>query len=576
MTEFRIWAPKAQQVELDIAGERYPMTKDDRNWWKTDVHTTNGITYGFRIDGADPIPDPRSGWQPQGVHKPSKIVDHNNFRWKDQSWQSPPLSSAIIYEIHTGTFTPAGTFDAIIDKLGYLVDLGVTHIELIPVAEFPGTRGWGDDGGHLYAPYHSYGGPEGFKHLVNACHMQGLAVILDVVYNHFGPEGNYLARLGPYFTHRYITPWGDAINFDDKGCDEVRRFFCDNALMWFRDYHVDALRLDAVHAYRDNSAINIMEQLAREVKILEAQIGRHLSIIAESDLNDTRVIQPWEVGGYGIHAQWSDDFHHALHSIITGEKDSYYADYKTLSDLAQTIQQGFLYAGRYSEFRQRCHGRPVKNMAGYRFVSYMQNHDQIGNRALGQRIHHLANLNRVKIGAALLLTSPFIPMLFQGEEWASSSPFLYFTGYNDPTLADAVREGRRKDFIEYGWNPTDVPDPQDSATFEASKLKWNEIGTEPHASMLDWYRKLIRLRKTLPCLRDGDLNVLNIQHDENAQWLIIERGFITIVVNFATQPRQIPIKEHRPKKLLLASHPDSQIHDHQINLPPESVVILSR
>jgi maltooligosyltrehalose trehalohydrolase len=426
------------------------MERGDRGWWHAHVPSgAPGLDYAFSLDGGEPLPDPRSPWQPRGVHAPSRLVDHQRFSWTDQRWQAPPLGSAVIYELHVGTFSPEGTFDGVIGRLEHLAGLGVTHVELMPVAEFPGVRGWGYDGVDLWAPHHAYGGPDGLKRLVDACHARGLAVLLDVVYNHLGPSGNYLGRFGPYFTSRFRTPWGDAMNFDGAGSDEVRRFVCDNARMWLRDYHVDGLRLDAVHAIADGSAVHILEQLAQEVEKLAASLGRHLVLIAESNLNDPRIVQPPSAGGYGIDAQWNDDFHHALHTVLTGERHGYYADFGRLADLATAFRRGFVYAGEYSVFRDRRHGRPAIGVSGNRFVVSAQNHDQVGNRALGERASLLMSEGRLHIAAALLLTSPFVPMLFQGEEWGASTPFLYFTDHAEPELVEAVRKGRCQEFAAF-------------------------------------------------------------------------------------------------------------------------------
>ncbi|MGZ3678250.1 MAG: malto-oligosyltrehalose trehalohydrolase, partial [Ktedonobacterales bacterium] len=461
MTTFCVWAPNAHRVAVQTLGERVPMNAGERGWWRVEVATaTPGTDYQFVLDGGEALPDPRSQWQPHGVFGPSRVVDHSLFHWNDAGWQAPPLESALIYELHVGTFTPAGTFDAAIARLDHLKDLGVTHVELMPVNEFPGMRGWGYDGVDLSAPHSAYGGPDGLKRLVDACHARGLAVLLDVVYNHLGPSGNYLSRFGPYFTDRYHTPWGPAMNLDGAQSDEVRRFLCDNALIWLRDYHLDGLRLDAVHAFYDTSAIHLLEQLAEEVAELQSHLGRHLVLIAESDLNDPRVVRSREVGGYGLDAQWSDDFHHALHAVLTGEQSGYYADYGTLADLAHALEHAYVYDGRYSASRKRHHGRPTTSLPGHRFLGYMQTHDQVGNRARGERSSALLSPRRLKVAAALVLTAPFVPMLFQGEEWGATTPFQYFTDHQDANLARAVSEGRRNEFAAFGWNPDDVPDPQ--------------------------------------------------------------------------------------------------------------------
>lgn len=575
MATFMVWAPDAENVAVAIGVERYPMTKSDGGWWSVAIAWAGrGTDYGFSLNGGEPLPDPRSPWQPHGVHSPSRIVDHGAFHWTDGRWQAPPLSSAVIYELHIGTFTEAGTFEAAIERLDHLVDLGITHVELMPVNEFSGSRGWGYDGVDLFAPHHAYGGPDGLKRLVDACHNRGLAVLLDVVYNHLGPAGNYLARFGPYFTDRYSTPWGEAVNLDGSGSDEVRRFFCDNALMWLRDYHFDGLRIDAVHAIIDTSAVHFLEQLAAEVKELEAQLGRHLALIAESDLNDPRLVRSREAGGYGLDAQWSDDFHHALHTVLTGERDGYYADFGTLADLAKAIERVFVYDGRYSAFRGRRHGRPPRGLSGHRFLGYLQNHDQIGNRAKGERSSHLMNPARLKIAAALVFTAPFIPMLFQGEEWGASSPFLYFTDHEDTELGRAVSKGRREEFAGFGWDPEEIPDPQARESFERSRLDWNEIHRQPHAELIEWHRSLIRLRRQVPDLADGRLDRVRVRFDEQANWFILERGSVTVVCNLARQTQLVPAAEERFRSLIIGSTLEIQPRSGGLELPPDSVAIL--
>jgi maltooligosyltrehalose trehalohydrolase len=571
----KVWAPEARRVEIEIKDGRVEMEQGPRGWWQVDTPLAkHGVDYAFVLDGGTPLPDPRSPWQPEGVHGPSRILDHKKFLWTDANWQPPPLSSAIIYELHIGTFSPEGTFDGAAKRLDHLVNLGITHVEIMPVAEFSGERGWGYDGVDLYAPHHAYGGPEGLKRLVDACHKRGLAVILDVVYNHLGPAGNYLGRFGRYFTDRYVTPWGETVNLDGPWSDEVRRFFVDNALMWFRDYHMDGLRIDAVHAIIDASAIHFLEQLTTEVKALESHLGRHLALIAESDLNDPRVVRTREVGGYGINAQWNEDFHHALHAILTGEQEGYYHDFGRLADLAKVLTQGLVYDGAYSTYRRRSHGRPARGLSGHRFVGCLQNHDQVGNRAAGERTSHLLSQGRLKIGAALVLTSPFVPMLFQGEEWGALSPFLYFTDHQDPELGEAVRQGRQKEFAAFGWRPEDIPDPQAIETFERSRLAWDELHREPHRGLLDWYRRLIQLRRTVPELLNGQLNRVQITFDEVANWFLIERDPVTVLCNLAERPQSIPVRELKECTILLASEEDIVIGPGWVRLPPESVAIL--
>ena len=575
MTTFRVWAPIAQQVEVEVDGARLPLTAGEGGWWAADAPAAGpGSDYAFVLDGGEPLPDPRSPWQPSGVHGSSRVVEHQAFPWQDQRWQAGPLAAAVLYELHIGTFTPAGTFEAAITRLDHLVDLGITHVELMPVNEFAGSRGWGYDGVDLYAPHHAYGGPQGLKRLIDACHARGLAVLLDVVYNHLGPAGNYLSRFGPYFTDRYATPWGPAVNLDGPQSHEVRRFFCDNARMWLRDYHVDGLRLDAVHALVDTSAVHFLEQLAAEVDALATHLGRHLVLIAESDLNDPRVVRAPEVGGYGLDAQWNDDFHHALHTVLTGERDGYYTDFGTLADLAKALTQAFVYDGRSSTFRRRPHGRPPTGLTGHRFLGYLQNHDQIGNRATGERSSHLLSPGRLKMAAALVLTAPFIPLLFQGEEWGASSPFQFFTAYDDPALGQAVATGRREEFAAFGWQPHEVPDPQAHETFARSKLNWSELAQEPHAELLDWHRCLLRLRREVLALSDGCLDKVHVSCDEQARWLVVERGPVAVACNLADCTQGVPVPLPCGYQALLTSDPAVQVTAGEITLPPDSVVLL--
>lgn len=574
----RVWAPTAHDVQLDLGTNRLPMVRAEGGWWTVETPRVRpGVDYAFVLDGAEPpLPDPRSQSQPHGVHGRSRIVDHSTFKWSDKGWNAPAFDSAIVYEMQVGTFTPAGSFDAAIDRLGHLTDLGITHVELMPVVEFSGNRGWGYDGVDIFAPHHAYGGPEALKRLIDACHARGLAVLLDVVYNHFGPSGNYLSRFGPYLTHRYATPWGDAINFDERGSDEVRRLFCDNALMWLRDYHFDGLRIDAVHAIVDASAIHFLEQLACEVAMLERELGRRLILIAESDLNDPRLVRARELGGFGLDAQWSDDFHHALHSVLTGESAGYYADFGSIADLAKALRQAWVYDGRFSNFRGRRHGRSPAGLSGYRFLGYAQTHDQVGNRATGDRSSHLMSIGRLKIAAALVLTSPFVPMLFQGEEWGASTPFLYFTGHEDPDLAHAVSAGRKREFAAFGWDPERIPDPQEIETFERSKLNWEELSQEPHRDILDWHRELIRLRAQMPELRDGRLDLIDVAFDENARWLRVTRDRVTIVCNISVAPQSITIASSASHRLAMASDNRIALKGSRVELPPDSVAILIR
>jgi maltooligosyltrehalose trehalohydrolase len=574
MHRFRVWALLPKKVDIQVDGVRHVMVAEPGGWWHAEISSAeHGSDYGLFLDDKGPTPDPRSPWQPIGVHGLSRLVDHDAFRWTDFGWQAPPLSSSVIYEMHVGTFTQQGTFEAAIEKLDHLVELGMTHVELMPINEFSGARGWGYDGVDLFAPHHVYGGPHGLKHFVNACHALGLAVLLDVVYNHLGPSGNVLDKFAPYFTSRYVTPWGPAINFDGAHSDEVRRFFCDNALMWLRDYHFDGLRLDAVHAILDTSAESFLEQLGVEVKQLEAQLGRNLVLIAESDMNDPRLLWPRDRGGFALDAQWSDDFHHALHSVLTGERKSYYSDFGELADLAKAFRQAFVYDGQYSAHRHRRHGRSPTELSGHRFLAYLQNHDQIGNRAKGERSSRLMSAGRLKIGAALVLTSPFVPLLFQGEEWGASTPFLFFSDHEEPELAQAVREGRHREFAVLGWEPAEIPDPQLLETFERSILNWSELSRGIHVDLLDWHRQLIQLRRDEPRLTDGRLDGIGARFDELRRWLVVEHGEISVACNLGDGLQRIPLRdgEHRT---LMVSEPVAGAANSEINLPPDSVAVL--
>ncbi|MFP5326066.1 MAG: malto-oligosyltrehalose trehalohydrolase [Acidimicrobiia bacterium] len=577
MHEFRVWAPRAEKsVEVVIVGrgERVAMKPRERGWWSVEVADAGpGTDYLLSLDGGEARPDPRSMFQPEGIDGPSRVVDHSSFEWTDAAWHGIPVSSALIYEMHVGTFTSGGTFDDAIDRLGHLVDLGVNTVELLPVVEFSGDRGWGYDGVDLYAPHHAYGGPDGLKRFVDACHQRDLAVILDVVYNHLGPAGNYLPVYGPYFTDKYGTPWGDAVNYDGAGSDEVRAFVLDNVEMWLRDYHVDGLRLDAVHAIHDESAVHLLEEMSERVDRLEAELGRSLFLIAESDLNDPRFINQRELGGLGMDAQWSDELHHALHSVLTGERSGYYADFGSYAQLARGFERSFVYAGEYSQHRQRRHGRPpLPGTPGWRFLAYIQNHDQIGNRAVGERITALVSHGRAKIAAALVLCSPFVPMLFQGEEWGASTPFQYFTDHPDPELGKAVSEGRRSEFSYFGWDPADVPDPQDVGTFERSKLDWSELDTEAHKGFLDWHRQLIALRRSLPQLSDGRLDRVWCRFDEDREWFVLGRGDLALVCNLADSAQDVAL--HRlPEEILIASG-ETELGAAGVRIAPESAALV--
>jgi maltooligosyltrehalose trehalohydrolase len=568
----RVWAPRAQRVELERAGGRVALRAAGGGWWEGGA-LAHGEDYAFRLDGEGPFPDPRSPWQPGGVHGRSRHVQHARFRWRDRGWRPPPLRDAVVYEMHVGTFSPEGTFEGAIGRLDHLRALGVTHVELMPVAEFPGARGWGYDGVDLYAPHHAYGGPDGLKKLVDACHARGLAVVMDVVYNHLGPDGNYLGRFGPYFTDRYRTPWGEAVNFDGAASDEVRRFFIDNALMWLRDYHCDGLRLDAVHAILDTSARHFLEELAAEVRALSRALRRPLAVIAESDLNDPRLVRDPGRGGYGLDAQWNEDFHHALHAVLTGERSGYYADFGALGALAATLERGFYYDGRASAYRQRRHGADAADVPRERFVGCLQNHDQVGNRAVGDRIGRQLSPEQLRLGAAIVLLGPFVPMLFQGEEWGAATPFLYFTDHGDAQLAQAVRDGRRREFAAFGWDPSSIPDPQARQTFRESRLDWDEPAREPHAGLLDWHRALIALRRRHGALRAGA--ACAVAHDERARWLRLDRGRFAIVANFAPKAQAVPLPRRGRWRVAAASADGVAVEGGGIRLPGHAAALIA-
>jgi maltooligosyltrehalose trehalohydrolase len=495
--EFLVWAPHARTVSVHfVSGCREIIPTDPLadGYHRATIKTlTPGSEYFYKLDGVRDLPDPASRFQPQGVHGPSRIVDPEAFRWTDGKWNGIPLGRSIFYELHVGTYTSEGSFDAVIPHLQELAALGVTTIELMPIAQFPGSRNWGYDGVYMFAPQNSYGGPESLQRLVNAAHQQGLAVALDVVYNHLGPEGNYLSAYGPYFTDRYRTPWGQAINFDGEGSDEVRRFFIQNALYWLEDYHFDALRLDAVHGIFDFGARHFLAELKSSVADLSQRLGRPLHLIAESDLNDSRLLADPERGGYGLDAQWSDDFHHSVHTLLTRENLGYYSDFGGIPPLATTLREGWYYSGQHSNYRKRGHGNSAHGIPPAKFVVCNQNHDQIGNRAAGERLSSLVNFEALKLAAGINLLSPFVPMLFMGEEYGENAPFQYFTSHGDPDLVEAVRRGRREEFAAFGWEGN-VPDPQDEQTFARSALNHSLKQEEPHQTLWRFYQRLIQIR----------------------------------------------------------------------------------
>ncbi|MEX1334374.1 MAG: malto-oligosyltrehalose trehalohydrolase [Candidatus Limnocylindrales bacterium] len=566
----RVWAPAAGQVEVVIAGRRSPMTAEDGGWW-SGPEIGFETDYAFSIDGGPPRPDPRGERSPQGVHGPSRRVDHDAFEWQDAGFGPTPLAEGVVYELHVGTFSERGTFEGAIEHLDGLVELGISHVEVMPVHAFPGRRGWGYDVAGFFAVQEAYGGPEGLKRFVDACHGRGLAVILDVVYNHLGPEGCYLPAYGPYVTDRFRTPWGGAVNLGDAGADEVRRFIIDNALLWLRDYHVDGLRLDAVHAFIDLTATHLLEELAIAVDGLARQLDRSLVLIAESDLNDPRVLRSRELGGYGIDGQWSDDYHHALHTMLSGERDGYYEDFDGLADVVRALRRGWVYEGRYSRHRGRRHGRSSDGLALERMLGYAQNHDQVGNRARGERLSQLVDPRALKVAAGLVVCGPFVPLLFQGEEWGASTPFLFFADFEDEALGEAVRTGRRREFAAFGWEPEDVPDPLSEATFERSRLDRHELGVEPHAGLLEWHRALIRLRRATSGPQSGTRP--RVQADSEAGWLVAAVGARTVAANVSRSLRSVPVEPELA--VALASDPAVSIDSGRLLLPAMSLAVLT-
>lgn len=525
--QFVVWAPSANSVELHLPGTDSPdsylsMAAQPRGYFSLSTEGVEpGTLYRYRIDGERELPDPASRFQPQGVHGPSQVVDPH-FSWTDQGWFGLPLQQYVLYELHIGTFTAEGTFEAAIRHLDRLKDLGITAVELMPVAQFPGSRNWGYDGVYPFAVHESYGGPRELKRLVDACHSKGLAAVLDVVYNHLGPEGNYLSHFGPYFTKRYRTPWGEAVNFDGPYSDEVRRFFIENALYWIGEFHFDALRLDAVHAIVDHTAYPFLRELSDAAHKLAYQLNRQIFMIPESSLNDVRLVQPKELGGFGMDGQWNDDFHHSLHTLLTGEKSGYYVDFGRVDDLAKCLAQGYVYTGQYSEFRRHRHGNDSRQVPAHKFVICAQNHDQIGNRRLGERLSQLVSFEAQKLAAACVLLSPCIPMLFMGEEYGETAPFLYFISHSDPQLIEAVRRGRRDEFGSFGWKG-ELPDPQAEETFHRSKLRTELCEQQQHRTLFELHRELIHLRKTHPALAHLSKEDLEVTVFEKLKLLCVRR-----------------------------------------------------
>ncbi len=503
---WRVWAPRAEHVALVLltGDERctHAMAGEERGYFSyTKAHITDGQRYAYCLDGGPERPDPASRWQPDGVHRASAVLRPAHFVWSDHAWTGLPRTDLVLYELHVGTFTPEGTFEAIIPRLAALRELGVTALELMPVAQFPGTRNWGYDGVHPYAPHNSYGGPHGLQRLIDACHAAGLALFLDVVYNHLGPEGNYLQEFGPYFTDRYHTAWGRAINYDDRGSDAVRAFVLDNVRMWIEDYHVDGLRLDAVHAIYDFSPRHILREIQQTADTVARGLGRQVHVIAESDLNDVRLLQSPQGGGYGLDAQWSDDLHHTVHASLTGESQGYYVDYGRREDFPRLLEQTFILDGCYSRYRDRCHGASSADLSGDRFVVCIQNHDQIGNRATGERLGTLVGPPAQRLAASLLLLAPHLPLLFMGEEYGEEQPFLFFCSFGDADLVESIRVGRRQEFAAFHF-PQEVPDPQAASTFAASCLTWSWAADPHKAGLRRLYQDLLSVRQRWPALQN--------------------------------------------------------------------------
>jgi maltooligosyltrehalose trehalohydrolase len=553
-TRFSVWAPNAHQLSVRVhtgsaAGE-HSLARDANGVFSATIKGVQaGDDYAYRIDGGDERPDPASRSQPHGVHGASRVMDPDAFAWTDREWKGIEMADFIVYELHVGTFTPDGTFDAIVPRLASLRELGLTAIELMPVAQFPGERNWGYDGVQLFAPQNSYGGPDALKRLVDAAHREGLAVIQDVVYNHVGPEGNYLGEYGPYFTNVYRTPWGPAVNYDGPHSDEVRRFIIENACYWVSEFHMDALRLDAVHGIYDFRAVHLTQALTDRVHALGDALGRRVQVIAESDLNDPRLLRPVELGGYAMDSQWSDDFHHSVHVALTGERVGYYqgfAEHGDISAIADALVNRFVYQGQYAPHRRRQHGAPATDVSAEHFVISIQNHDQVGNRAAGERLGSLVSRDALALAAALLLLAPYVPMLFMGEEYNEPSPFLYFVSHSDRDLVAAVRKGRHEEFESFGW-AGEVPDPQALSTFERSRIHYELASEGAHAALRAMYRELIAIRKEEPALRPGAARI-TVRSDADARWIAMRLDApgarsLLAMFNLAAERREIPLSD---------------------------------
>lgn len=575
--DFDVWAPLANKVTLVLAGEKHPLRAEDGGWWRSTEPWRPDADYGYLLDDAtEPHPDPRSLRQPTGVHDLSRTFDPSAYSWADSAFKAKPLAGSVIYELHLGTFTPEGTLDSATERLDHLVHLGVDFIELLPVNGFNGRWNWGYDGVLWYAVQEQYGGPEAYQRFVDAAHSYGLGVIQDVVYNHLGPSGNYLPEFGPYLKAGKNT-WGDLVNLDGEGSENVRRYILDSALGWFSDFHVDGLRLDAVHALEDTSEVHLLTQLSAEVAQQSEKLGRPALLIAESDLNDAAMVYPRSAGGRGMSGQWSDDFHHALHSNLTGEIGGYYADFESLDSLAKVLKAGFFHDGGYSSFRERNHGVPIKaGTPAAALVVCAQDHDQIGNRARGDRITEGLSPAQLRLGAAVLLLSPFTPMLFMGEEFAATTPWQFFTSHPEPELGDATADGRLAEFEQLGWDESEVPDPQDPRTFLDSKLDWTQVSTECGASILALYRDLIAFRRAHPDLWSGAVGDVAVTHQREV--LTWDVGPLRVVANFAGSPRDIVATQQDGvmPKVLLTTEPEDQLRriGAGLTIPAYAVVVL--
>lgn len=561
--EFSVWAPSLQEVAVQIISPQQrllPMQRDEEGYWKVTVSDIDPETqYYYKLEGVTDRADPASHFQPQGVHGPSQVVEHSKFVWSDAGWSGVPLESMIIYELHVGTFTSEGTFEGMIPHLKELSELGVNAIEIMPVAQFPGKRNWGYDGVYPFAVQNSYGGPEGFKKLVGACHQLGIAVILDVVYNHVGPEGNFFGDFGPYFLSKYHGVWGDAMNLDDEYSDGVRNFCLQNAAYWFQDYHIDGLRLDAIQGIYDLSAKHFLQELAETTAAHAQQLGRKLYLTAESDLNDVRVIRPIEVGGYGIDAQWCDDFHHSLHTLLTGEQDRYYQDFGKCEHLEKSFREGFVYSGQYAPHRKRRHGNSSQAEPASQFIVFSQTHDQTGNRIQGDRLSKLVSFEGLKLAAGAVLLSPFIPFLFMGEEYGEEAPFLYFVSHSDPELIEAIRKSKQEEFKIFEGRG-EFRDPQSPDTFNKCKLNWEEK-TGKHKVLWEFYQQLIQLRRSIPALKKLDNQSLEVSSIEAEKLLFLRRwsesNQIFSIMNFKAEDAtfEVNIPSSNWQKILDSSDP---------------------